>query len=141
MSRCPRSFAAPLALSGLLLAGCPEADKRLPTHPVRGQLFVGGKPAAGAVVQLDGESAELKGLCPHGIVGADGTYRLTTYRTDDGAPSGTYALTVTWPSPPKPGHDEDGPDRLNGRYANPQRPVRRVSVGPGVNDLERLDLK
>jgi hypothetical protein len=142
VKRTSRPGRAALTLLGLLLAGCLGAtDNRLPTHPVSGQLFVNNKPAADAVVQLYGEGAELKGLCPHGIVGADGTFRLTTYRTGDGAPAGAYALTVTWPGPPQPGRDEGGPDQFRGRYADPRRPVRQVTVGPGINEIERIDLK
>jgi hypothetical protein len=106
-----------------------------------GSLFVGGKPAAGARVQLNAVGdPKLAGLCPHAIVEADGTFRLTTYKTGDGAPAGSYALTMSWPLPPPPGKEE-GVDRFRGRYANPRWPVRQVQVTAGDNDLGRVDMK
>jgi hypothetical protein len=87
--------------------------------------------------QLD---PKLKDLCPHAFVAADGTFQLTTFKTDEGAPPGTYDVTVKWPGAPKPGHEE-GADRLGGRYSSPERPARQVQITDGVNDLGRLDLK
>jgi hypothetical protein len=125
------------------LAGCPGSKSdQPPVYPATGQVFVGGQPAVNARVQLQAiASPKLRPLVPHAIVGADGTFHLTTFRTADGAPAGAYALTITWPSPPKPGHDEDGPDRFRGRYADPQRPVQKVEIKPGKNDLGHIDLK
>ncbi len=82
---------------------------------------------------------KLVALCPHAIVEPDGSFRLTTYRTGDGAPAGSYALTVSWPLPPVRGREE-GPDRLRGRYADPARPLRRVEVAAGDNDLGTIRL-
>jgi hypothetical protein len=73
-------------------------------------------------------------------VEADGSFRLTTYCTDDGAPAGTYTVTLTWPLPPPPGREE-GPDRFRGRCADARRPLRQVTVAPGENNLERIELK
>jgi len=96
---------------------------------------------AGAIVQLYGVGdAKLEGLCPHGIVGPDGSFRLTTYKTGDGAPLGTYAVTIRWPAPPPPDREE-GPDRFEGRYADPQQPIRQVEIVPDKNVLERIDLE
>ena len=131
-----------VAVLALALGGCSGSQgDGLRTYPVRGSVFVGDKPAAGARVQLNARGdLKLVGLCPHATVEPDGSFRLTTYRTGDGAPAGTYALTVTWPLPPRPGQEE-GPDRFRGRYADPRRPAREVQVTEGDNDLGRLDLK
>jgi hypothetical protein len=131
-----------LATSLVLPAGCSGTSDRPAVYPVRGQLFVRGQPAVNAVVQLYAQGdPRLDGLCPHAIVGPDGAFKLTTYTTDDGAPAGTYALTVTWALPPKPGYEADGPDRFNRRYADPRRPVRQVTIALGENVLEPIDLK
>jgi len=132
--------AVAVALS-LVAAGCsrPRLD-RPETHPVRGRLFVGDKPAAGARVQLNAvDEPKLAGLYPHAIVESDGSFQLTTYRTHDGAPAGTYALTVKWPFPPSPKREE-GPDRFQGRYSNPQKPAAQVQVSAGENDLGAIRL-
>jgi hypothetical protein len=68
-------------------------------------------------------------------VGPDGAFQLTTFNTNDGAPAGAYALTVTWASPPRPGYEDEGPDRFGKRYADPRRPVRVVHITPGNNVL------
>ncbi len=127
----------------MLLAGCSGSQgNHLATYPVTGRLLVGDKPAAGALVQLNAGAADLKlvGLFPHAIVEPDGSFRLTTYRTSDGAPVGSYALTVKWSLPPTRGHEE-GPDRFRGHYSNPRQPVREVQVQAGENDLGVIELK
>ncbi len=126
----------------LLTAGCSSSKSdRPPAFPAHGFVFVNGQPAAGAKVQLNAPSDEkLASLCPHAIVAADGAFRLTTFQTGDGAPVGTYALTITWPAPPQAGHEE-GPDRFRGRFADPRRPLRDVPIHIGDNDLGRIELK
>src|SRR5271170_1530653 len=135
MPSAKRRLPAAWVLLALLLTGCPRGlGGRLPTHPVSGSVFADGKPAAGAVVQLTGVGdPALAGLFPHAIVDQAGAYRLTTYRSDDGAPAGTYDITLRWPAPPAPGQDQ-GPDRYAGRYA--ERPLRRVEIKAGNNTLE-----
>jgi hypothetical protein len=126
----------------LLFAGCFHGHgSRLPTYPASGSVFFGGQPAAGAIVQLSSlDDPKLIGLCPHAVVGQDGSFQLTTYRTDDGAPAGTYALTLRWPSPPPPDREE-GPDRFAGLYADPEKPLCQVEIKPGNNLLHRIELK
>src|SRR5947209_5956143 len=121
----------------LCFGGCRGArDDRPETYPVRGEVRVGGKPAAGARVQLIAlDEPALARFAPHGDVGPDGTFRLTTFRTGDGAPAGRYALTLTWPLPPRPGREDEGPDRFRRRYADPRRPVREVRIVAGENVL------
>jgi hypothetical protein len=129
-------------LLALLATGCSSSKgDRPPTFPAHGLVFVNGQPAAGAKVQLNALGDEkLAKLCPHAVVEADGSFRLTTFQTGDGAPVGTYALTITWAAPPQPGHEE-GPDRFRGRFADPRRPVRELQICLGDNDLGRMDLK
>jgi len=127
----------------LLLAGCSGAGgDRVKTYPVTGNIYANGQPAAGAKVACFAiDDPKLLPLQPHAITGPDGSFKLTTYKTGDGAPIGTYALTVKWPLPPLPGHDGDGPDRFKGRYADPKRPARQIVVTTGTNDLETIELK
>jgi hypothetical protein len=109
---------------------------------VSGNVYVNGQPAAGAKVECYAvNDPTLLPLRPHAITAKDGSFRLTTYKTGDGAPAGAYALTIKWPLPPKQGSDADGPDRLKGRYADPKRPARRIDVHAGDNDLETIELK
>jgi hypothetical protein len=50
-----------------------------------------------------------------------------------------YALTVKWPLPPRRGREE-GPDRFQGRFADPRRPLRKVEILSSDNNLGRIDL-
>jgi hypothetical protein len=126
----------------LLLAGCWGAkEERPPAYAANDKVLVNGRPAAGATVVLHARNdTKLAGLCPHALVEPDGSFRLTTYRSEDGAPAGTYALTLTWPLPARAGQEE-GPDRFKGRYADPRRPVCQVEIKVGTNDLEPVQLK
>jgi hypothetical protein len=109
---------------------------------VSGRIFQGNLPAAGALVQLWALNGDLKlaGTCPHAIVASDGSFRLTTYSTGDGAPLGDFALTLRWPLPPPPGKEE-GPDRFQGRYADPAKPLQTVHIIAANNELETIHLE
>jgi hypothetical protein len=112
--------------------------------PVKGEVFHQGKPAEGALVIFHRQGSPGPGpLTPHGRVKGDGTFELTTYEAGDGAPSGEYAITFFWPEPPKsPVDDPDsGPDRLRGRYSDPQTSPLRVKIQEGTNALEPFQLR
>jgi len=131
-----------VATAVVVLIGCGrQTIERPPTYQVRGRVFFGGQPTTGAEVLLWGlGDPKLNGLCPHAIVDANGSFRMTTYKTGDGAPPGQYALTLTWPTPPAPGMD-DGPDRFRGRYADPARPLLRIQVVTSNVELEPIYLQ
>lgn len=116
----------------------------MPVFPVQGTVLVQGEPAPGArVVFHSVDLTEPSTLTPHGRVQPDGSFQLTTYESGDGAPSGEYAVTLFWPEPPKsPVDDPDsGPDRLRGRYADPQKSTLRVQVSESDNQLEPFRLE
>ena len=131
----------------VVLCGCGSKaprDNRPPVHSVRGKLLVDGKPAPDAHVVLFALSKpELAMVRPHATVGADGTFRLTTFSTNDGSPVGEFALTVTWPGPrlKTQGEDEVGPDRFRGRYAEAKRPAAKVTIAADTAELATVDLK
>src|SRR5262249_37898747 len=88
----------PAVVLGLCaLAGC-GTDGRLPTHPVKGKLTLDGKPVANAEIWLVPRSEDVKNakltVRPYAKSGADGTFTLTSYVADDGAPAGEYAVMV-----------------------------------------------
>lgn len=135
-------------LALILAAGCGESQPT--THPAKGRLTSRGKPAAGAVVTLlPADGRQLKAY-PRGEVGPDGAYTLSTFGKGDGAPAGEYKLTVRWPAAigkaRTPDEIEravggDGPsDRLGGRYADPAKSAWAVTVRPGDNALDPIDL-
>jgi hypothetical protein len=78
-----------IALLGVGLIGCGGKG----TTPVRGVITLEGTPIAGATVLFmpDGQD----GCRPaSGFTLSDGTFRLTTYKLDDGALAGKYRVLI-----------------------------------------------
>jgi len=131
-----------LAILLVGLSGCGSAkDGFTPTH---GQVFSGNKPAEGAqvtLVPLDGRGDAASR--PVGVVGADGTFTLSTYdpttrKTHEGAPPGEYIVLITWT--PSAGLESQPrgvpqPDRLGGRYKDPTTSPFRVAVKDSQTEL------
>ena len=141
---CNRLGPLVLAATALTCISCSSDDGQVPVFPVRGKALHEGEPAEGALVIFHPLSSPGPApLTPHGRVQADGTFEPTTYESGDGAPSGEYAVTFFWPEPPKsPVDDPDsGPDRLRGRYSDPQASPFRVPIGEGTNELEPFQLQ
>lgn len=145
---------SPARLACVLLvaaaAGCGPAQP--PTYPAKGKLTHRGRPAKGAVVTLVPTGTDVKVMAhPRGEVATDGTFTLGTFAAGDGAPAGEYKLTVRWPAeraarPRTPQEAEervggDGPpDRLGGRYVDPAKSPWAVTIRPGDNALNPVDL-
>jgi hypothetical protein len=134
------------ALGGLmLLAGCGDSQDGVPVYPARGTVLYQGAPAEGAkVVLYDTNRQDPKAPFPTGEVQPDGTFRLTSYEEGDGAPAGTYKVTITWLEPIPEGVNREmysPADRLGGRYANPEQSPLEVTIVEGNNELEPLELK
>ncbi len=112
-------------LLGLVLAlvaapGCRSDQKK--TYPVLGTVMMDNQPAKhliGCTVIFD--SAEMK-LGAQGVVDGNGTFRLSTYGEDDGAPAGKYRVIITPP-------DEEG-----------EEPRRRRLFPERYEDYERSGL-
>ena len=127
--------AAVLALG----AGC-GSDKPTP-YPVSGKVTVAGKDADGALVRLhpvDGDGPNA--VRPLGYVQSDGTFQLTSYKENDGSPAGRYKVTVVWRPKKKSTTEPDGPDRLQGRYADPKASKIEVTVNRGATALDPIKL-
>jgi hypothetical protein len=102
---------------------------------------VNDQPADGALVRL-WPAGDLSGdLKPLGYVQADGSFELTTLAENDGAPPGRYTVTVEWRPKKKSVMQPDGPDRLNGRYADPKTSKIEVMVNDTPTTLEAIKLK
>jgi hypothetical protein len=86
-----------LVAAALVTAGCGGANS---PHPVQGTVYLDGQPAtelAGGTVMFN--SSEL-GRSASGEIQADGTYRLSSLKKDDGAIPGKYQVTVSPPETP-----------------------------------------
>lgn len=134
------------ALAGLavLCSSC-EKSNRKPVYPARGKVLFEGKPAAGAtvffyLVENDASGTpnlkiDRDGIAPFGVTDTDGSFQMTTYLTFDGAPAGEYVVTIRYPEPPRRGDDEQGPDRLRGRYNDFKTSPLRATVEKKTNEF------
>ncbi len=134
-----RSLTILVATLAFGLTSCGKSDALKPTFPVSGQILLpDGKPAEHALVIFHpvGPAAGPK---PRGKVLANGTYQLTTFATDDGAPAGDYQVTVElW----LPGRPDEGPsNRLNAKYAKPDSSGLTATVGTGPAEIKTITLK
>jgi hypothetical protein len=122
----------------LLLLGCSQKNEpaRTPTFPVMGKFMYEGKPAAGVMLKLLPEAT--KGRTPTATVREDGSFSMSYYGQDDGAPAGKYRLLVLWMRPPAEGGLPQ--DYFRGRYADPQNAVKTIEVLEAPNDLGTIAL-
>jgi hypothetical protein len=81
-------LAAVLLVTGL---GCGGSAK---TYKVKGVVTLDGQPVEGATVSLV-PLEEGQGYPAGGLTGSDGSFRLTTFSTGDGAAAGHYKVLVT----------------------------------------------
>ena len=108
-------------------------------HPVEVTVTYKGQPASGAEVVFYGQSAELQSKeAPFLSERADeqGKLRLTSYELHDGAPAGDYKVTVVWRGELETDDPERAslqPDRLAGKYSDPEKTPLAVTVEPGDN--------
>ena len=141
----------PLLAFSLSLAGCGSDRGQLEPQPVVGQVIINGEPAAGCIVAFIPSDPQRKAqFRSGGITDENGFFQLTTFETDDGAPVGDYGVTLRWEASDWPGKEEEmqldpvqpvGPDRLQGKFASPEKSQLTVTVVEGENKLEpfRLD--
>ncbi|HZV05218.1 MAG TPA: hypothetical protein VE999_09065 [Gemmataceae bacterium] len=132
------SLSKPLAAAVLMLAlvGC---SSRKSVVPVRGKVFLGGKPADGALVVFNpvGEN-DPNVVRPQGTVGRDGTFEMSTYKENDGVPPGEYNVSFVWLIENPKTKKEWSP--LPARYMDPKNSGVRVTINEGANDLQPFAL-
>ena len=89
--RWPRTLAGGALAATLLVIGqgCGARQKPVPTE---GVVTLDGKPVAGVIVTFNPVG---EGKAASGTTEADGAFRLTTFRTHDGALPGDYKITIT----------------------------------------------
>lgn len=126
------------------LVGCRQNDpgETVRVHPVRGLVRWKGQPLAGATIVLHPTAAENYFPRPHSVTQEDGTFVLSTYRSGDGAPEGTYRATIRCRGPYE-GKSEDrdeAPEMLPPRYQDPNRSGIVVIVAAADNSLSPWEL-
>ena len=121
------------------IASCQPTEQRLPTFPVTGSLvFADKRPVTNASVVFHPLDPAIP-LRPRGKVAADGSFQLTSYDGNDGAPTGKYRVTVElWLA----GRPDEGPsNRLPEKFAKPESSGLEATVGTGPTTIEPLVLK
>ena len=113
-------------------------------HPVKGRAVFEGQPMSGANVILypSADSKVPTELRPRGSVTADGSFVLSTFDPNDGAPSGDFVVTVVWSKPVViNGETQFGPNLAPATYSKPDSSPLRIKIAPGTKELEPLELR
>lgn len=122
--------------------GCGKSENRVPVHPVQGAIQFRGQPAHGAFVLLHPKNAAAGVPNPRATVAQDGSFVVSTFDGNDGAPEGDYIVTVQWYRPVKQGNDlVGGPNVLPARYASPRTSDVIVHIAAGENQLAPIQLR
>ncbi|WP_406694224.1 hypothetical protein V5E97_24445 [Singulisphaera sp. Ch08] len=136
-------------------AGCGGGaeEGRLPVHPVSGKVSVDGQSESGVLVLLhpsEGSPAAKEGVTPSATTGEDGTFQLSSYEQNDGAPLGGYSVTIQWYQPDAkltkgkkaiPAGFARPSDRLQGKYKDPKKSPWQVTITEGTNVLKPIEIK
>lgn len=136
-------------------AGCGGGaeEGRLPVHPVSGKVSVKGQSASGVLVLLhpaEGSPAAKEGVIPSATTEEDGTFQLSSYEQDDGAPLGEYSVTIQWyqsdakstrGKPALPAGFARPSDRFQGKYKDPKKSPWQVTISEGNHVLKPIEVQ
>ena len=143
----PRLLTLLAAVAALTFASCGGDDFKKVT-PVSGRVTVDGQPAADCMVYLyrTFDDDHPHRVSPLAVCAADGSFKVTSYLTDDGAPEGEYVVGVEWRERSGVlGNQYDGADRLGGEYAERDakkaKPGQVIVVGKAPLVLPPFELK
>jgi len=123
--------------------GVPTTNRK-PTVAVKGRIHFEGSPVTGAqvvfhqpVVSTDKDKDKEKKFTRTGdaFVEPDGTFSLSSYTANDGAPVGDYHVTVIWRKPWVDEHGKPGPNLLPEKYAKPDTTDLRATVKSAENNF------
>jgi hypothetical protein len=101
-------------------------------------------PAAGAKVFFYRRGADaMNEQMTAGIVREDGSFEIVSGSQGKGAPPGEYDVIIEWKraAGQRKGKAQHGPDKLEGRYADPQNPQFRAKVEAKDNQLPTFELR
>jgi hypothetical protein len=133
-----RSRIVSFAVIAAVLCGC--SDPRGPkAYPAKGVVLVNGQPAGGAEITLyhTSDFGTDKTILPTAMSANDGSFTLSTYDANDGAPAGDYQVRVTWPAY----HGRvPGPDRLQEKFSNPFKSGLTVHVDAKATQIPALEI-
>jgi hypothetical protein len=131
-----------LVAAAAAVGGC-NRETRVPVFPVTGKVTFQGKAPAGAqvvLVPVNGASAGATGVAPTAIVQSDGTFSVTSYEPEDGAPAGDYVATIQWYKVNKD-IGGPGPNVIPKQYATAATSPVKVSVNAGPTALQPITIR
>ncbi len=120
-----RSLAQVMLAAAVLLtgSGC-RRGAGTKTYPISGIVTLDDKPVGGALVRF--MPTDQRGRPAVGYTRSDGTFRVSTYNTDDGAVAGTYKVLVSKSeNKDRPGPQSKSPDEMKKRMIAAQKPANR----------------
>jgi hypothetical protein len=129
-----------MAAIGLACTSCGTSNN---LYPVSGTVIYKDKPAAGATVFFRRQGGDpMNEHAIMGIVKEDGSFTLVCGSIGAGAPPGEYDVLIEWKHNPNQakGLAQKGRDRLNGQYADPERPQLHAVVKAETNHLAPFEL-
>lgn len=135
-----RSFVLGLAGMSVCLGGCTKSDGRKPVFPVSGKVLDGTRPLAHAsVVFHPVNDTDANVVKPRGKTDANGEFKLTTYVEGDGAPVGSYRVTIElWATV----NADQGPvNRVLPKYGKAESSGFTAEVTAGPTTLAPFELK
>ena len=142
--RTPKLNAAVVLAALIILPGigCSKSESHVPVHPVLGAIQFRGQPAVGAFVSLYPKNATEGVPNPRATVASDGSFTVSTFNGNDGAPEGDYVVTVQWYKPMRQGPElVGGPNVLPVKYASPKTSDVLVHIAAGENHLKPIQLR
>lgn len=127
-----------------LIIGCEKKypDEK-PVYPITGVITVDGVPQEGLQIKLHDEAGvdSAKPTFPSGFSTGDGKIAISTYANGDGAPAGTYKVTIELRELDLISMAYSGPDKLNERYADAEKPGIQWTISESVvNDMGTIEL-
>jgi hypothetical protein len=137
------AFGAAFLACGLcaITVGCSN-HTHTPVYPVHGQVLLNGKPLADAIVSFHPQNAGVQDVFPTAHTDADGRFAMTSFEQGDGAPEGSYSISlVCFRSRPVRNGEGHADNVVPHRYANPESSKLTATVVSGTNDLPPLKLK
>jgi hypothetical protein len=122
-----RGFLIACGLLALGVSACSKSNAKK-TYPVAGTVVNGTQPVGGALVVFHPVGdASPEAVKSRATTKPDGTFTLSTYGTDDGAPAGEYAVTIEqWLAGARP--DDPPSNRLNAKFAKPETSGLKATV-------------
>jgi calcineurin-like phosphoesterase family protein len=108
---------------------------RKPTYPTRGTLFIDGVAAVGVTVALHAKNGEKWTRAADARTASDGSFVLSTYTANDGAPAGEFKVTLSRTSGEPGESPKGGKDDLSERYGKPETSPLTVTVKSEPTEL------